>query len=154
MAKKRSASKKKKAAKAKGTNRSFEDLLAGHSAPTQAICRALRGLVQATLPQPVEGIYGGAKVGLALYSIGDGKKVVCGIQPTGDECLFYLHYLKPENSPRLKLEGKGKHALHIRITILNDETSSELVSLLRLAESCSGAFQSAEPGAPSGPARR
>jgi hypothetical protein len=144
MAKKHATSRKKTTAKATRRKRSFEDLLAGHIASTQAVCRALRGLVQATLPQAEEGIYGGAKVGLALYSLGDGKKVVCGIQPTGDECLFYLHYLKPENSPRLKLEGKGKHALHIRITILNDETSAELASLLRLAASSSGEFPGAE----------
>lgn len=135
MAKKRVAPQKEKAANAKRGKRTFEDLLTGHSAPLQDVCRGLRGLLQAALPEAVEGIYGGTKVGLALYAVGDGKQVICGIQPSGDDCLFYLHYLKPEDSPRLKLEGQGKHARHVRVRILSGETRAELISLVRLARS-------------------
>lgn len=135
MAKKGIAKAKKPVAKTEGAKRTFDDLLANHPAPVQELCRTLRGLVQETLPQAVEGIYGGAKVGLALYSVGDANKVVCGIQPSGDDCLFYLHDLQPEDSPRLKLEGKGKHALHVRIKTMSRETRSELATLLRLASS-------------------
>lgn len=121
--------------------------MTGQSEPVQDVCRSLRRLVQSTLPQAVEGIYGGTKVGLALYSVGDGNKVVCGIQPSGDACLLYLHYLKPEDSPRMKLEGKGRHALHIRVNAVSAEIETELSSLLRLALSRSGAVPVAQQGA-------
>jgi hypothetical protein len=132
MAKKQSAPKKEVAA-GRRPGRTFDDLLAGHTAPLREVCGRLRDLVTATLPGAVEGVYGGAKVGVALYAVGGGKTVVCGIQPSGDDCLFYLHHLKPEDSPRLKLEGRGKHALHVRVTTLDDATGAELVSLVQLA---------------------
>jgi hypothetical protein len=134
MAKKKAAPKKKKAAAAKRPSRTFEDLLTGYAAPLQDVCRALRGLVQENEPELKEGIYGGAKVGLALYCSAAGK-VVCGIQPSGEDCLFYLHYLQPADSARLRLEGQGKHARHIKIRKLDAATRDELSALLRLAVS-------------------
>jgi hypothetical protein len=132
VTKKRFASNGGEATKAKRAKRSFEDLLA-HAAPVRDVCRALRDLVRAAVPQAVEGIYGGAKVGLALYSIAEGKQVICGIQPSGDDCLFYVHNVKPEDSSHFKLEGQGKHARHIKLRMLNDERRAELVALIRLA---------------------
>lgn len=145
MAKKRGAPKKNGAANTTRRERGFDDLVAGYAAPLQDVCRAVRGLVRATLPEATEGVYGGAKVGLALYAVAGGKTVICGIQPSGDDCLFYLHNLKPDDSPRLKLEGQGKHARHVKLRAVDGETRAELVALIRLALARSSAGRSAAP---------
>jgi DNA helicase IV len=74
----------------------------------------LRNIIFETLGDIDENIYGGKKVQNALYSKGDPNNVVCGIQTNDKYCLFYLHKTDVVNTDGLKLEGKGKHAKHVK----------------------------------------
>jgi len=94
--------------------RTFDDVIAPHPKPTRELAKRLRELVMDVLSNTDEQIVGGASVGLALYTHSDTNKVMCGVQPSGKTCLLYVHHLKKLDHPRLKLEGKGKHAKHIR----------------------------------------
>lgn len=111
-------------------------MLAPHKAGPQKIALKLRTLVHKTLKDIEENIYGGAKVALALYS----RKgtVLCGIHPSGDACLFYVHHLKVLNHDRLKFEGKGKHAKQIRFHSVKDVHDTDIVWLLREIEKHAG----------------
>lgn len=115
--------------------RNFENCFRGQPPGLLSLGRAVRELVLEALPEATESIHGGSKVGLALYSVSGGKTVVCGIQPSGGDCLFYIHHLSPEDSSSLKLEGKGKHARHLRISALHGPTVDALKALIRLARS-------------------
>jgi hypothetical protein len=94
--------------------RTFDDVIAPHPKSTQKIAKRLRKLVMDVLGNADEQIVGGAKVKLALYTHPETNRVMCGVQPAGETCLLYVHRLRKLDHPRLKLEGKGKHAKHIR----------------------------------------
>ncbi|MGE0128374.1 MAG: DUF1801 domain-containing protein [Blastocatellales bacterium] len=93
---------------------SFEDMIGGHSSEIQATANRLRALVREVLPEADENIYGGAKTGIALYSIGGPNKVICGIQPSDGACLLYIHNITELTHPDLKLEGKGGNNRHVK----------------------------------------
>jgi len=100
--------------------RTFEDVIKPHPKKTQAIAKRLRKLVMDVLANPEEQIVGGAKVGIALYTDGETNSVMCGVHPSGDKCLLYIHHIAELDHPRLKLEGKGKRARHIKFRSVND----------------------------------
>jgi len=63
--------------------RSAKDLRADLAAPI----RDLDKVIRAALPAAAANLYGGAKVRLVLYSIGDANNVICGISPgSTDAC--------------------------------------------------------------------
>ena len=101
-------------AKKATATRTFDDVIKPHPKKTQAIAKRLRKLVMDVLANPEEQIVGGAKVGLALYTDGETNSVMCGVHPSGDKCLLYIHHIADLDHPRLKLEGKGKRARHIK----------------------------------------
>ena len=100
--------------------RTFDDMISSHPKKTQAMALKLRNLVQNSLVDTEEQIVGGAKVGLALYTDSETNKVLCGVQPTDGACLLYVHHIKNFKHPRMKLEGRGKHAKHIRFQSMDD----------------------------------
>ena len=57
------------------------------------------------------------------------------IQPGADGCLLYFHHIVPVDSSILKIEGKGKHARHIKIEALDRPMIEEIRRLLLLARS-------------------
>ena len=114
------------------------EVFEGHPKPVRELAQQLRELAFETLPELTENAYGGAKVRLTLFSLGDPSNVVCGVQPADDGCLFYFHHVKPEDSPTLKIEGTGKHARHVKLRILDRATIEEIRRLLRLARRRAG----------------
>ncbi len=119
-----------KAASRPGT---FDDVIAGAAPVVGDTARHLRALVTAALPDAAEGIYGGASVRIALYSHGGPNHVVCGIQPSGPRCLFYLHRINPEDAPELNFAGKGKHARHLEFTAPTDIPGEAITRLVLLS---------------------
>jgi len=107
----------------------FAELIAPYPADVQAIARRLRGLIQETLPDAAEHIYGGAKIGNALYSIGNPDNVICGIQPATDLCRLYVHNVHDLKHPELKFEGSGKSARHVKVRSV-DVPSAEALQWL------------------------
>lgn len=84
-----------------------------------AIAHRLRALILDE-DQPIEeSIYGGKKVKMASYSIGRTDNVIAVISPAPTHCKLFLHHVDKIDSMGLKLEGKGKHAKHIKIFSLD-----------------------------------
>jgi hypothetical protein len=108
------------AKKAATATRTFDDVIRPHPKKTQAMAKRLRKLVLKALANPEEQIVGGAKVGLALYTDGETNSVMCGVHPSGDKCLLYVHHIADLKHPRLKLEGEGKRARHIKFHSIKD----------------------------------
>jgi len=113
--------------------RTFNDLIKPHAGPVRAIAKRLRRVVYATLPDAQEAIYGGSKVGLALYSLGKGARVLCGIQPGEGKCLLYVHNVTEKDSSELRLEGKGRSNRHVKLVSLEGGQEKAIRALLRLA---------------------
>ncbi len=92
----------------------------------------LRSYVLDVFPNAEESIYGGSKVKLALYSIGNKKNVICGIQQAkNDSCLLYVHHIDSLTHDRLKFTGKGKNAKSIRFHDQKDVLRDDILWLLR-----------------------
>jgi hypothetical protein len=121
-----------------GSVRRFEDLLAGASPRAAGTARRLRAVVREILPGYEENIYGGAKTSIALFSHGGPNRVLCGIQASGEDCLFYVHHAFHLSHPEIKFDGKGKHARHIRYASAADVKREPLACLLREAQRKSG----------------
>lgn len=109
----------------------FPDLLAAQPDQTQMIARRLRGLVLDTLSDVVESVVANEKIALALYTRGEAKNVLCGIQPAGDACLLYVHNVEQQEGDRLELQGEGKNSRHVRFESLVDVAHDEVRNLLR-----------------------
>jgi hypothetical protein len=108
--------------------------LVGSCPPEVAeVAERLRAIVKRVLPQASEGVYGGAKTVIALYSIGGSQNVICGIQPAAKHCLFYIHHVQQQDSAVLKLEGKGKTNRHVKVSDTAAIEESEVERLLGLA---------------------
>jgi len=114
--------------------RTFDDLVASVEKPVRATALHLRKLVRAALgTKAEEAIYGGDQVALALYSVGGPGHVVCGIQPSGARCLFYLHRIGEADAKGLALRGRGKHARHLEFATTREVPDALLRRLVRLS---------------------
>lgn len=94
----------------------FDVLLNNRPENIQLTAKALREVIISELPELNENIYGGKKVQNALYSKHDPNRVVCGMQTNNNYCMLYLHKTNDVDTGNLKLEGKGKHAKHVKYT--------------------------------------
>lgn len=111
----------------------FDALLAPFPETTQHTGAGLRALIRRTFPDFDEHIYGGKAVGNALYSRDSPNRVLCGIQPAEDHCKLYVHHVSDVQLPGIKLEGRGKHARHVKVYTLTEATTVRLLELLQLA---------------------
>lgn len=113
--------------------RTFEKLIKAHPLVIRRIATQLRRLVMAQWPDLVENVYGGAKVGIALYSINEDANVLCGIQPRDDSCLFYVHNVTEADSRTLKLLGTSGNNRHVRFGPKDKLPELAIRTLLQLA---------------------
>jgi hypothetical protein len=113
--------------------RSFTDLVAGHEPVVAATARRLRELIKRLEPEAIENVYGGAKIGIALYSIGTPDRVLCGIQPARGQCLLYVHHVTEADAPELLLQGTGKNNRHLKFTAPPEIDAEAIGALLKLA---------------------
>lgn len=111
----------------------FDELIKPYSADVQAIARWLRGLIQEVLPDAAENIYGGTKIGNALYSIGDPNNVICGIQPAAELCRLFVHSVHDARHRELKIEGSGKNARHVKVRQVGKPSADALKWLIKQA---------------------
>ena len=121
------------AAKAPLRARSFTDLVAGQEPVIAATAKRLRELITRLEPDAIEHVYGGAKIGIALYSIGAPNKVLCGIQPARGQCLLYVHHVTEADAPELRLQGAGKNNRHLKFTAPPEIDAKAIGALLKLA---------------------
>lgn len=112
---------------------SFTDVVSAAPPALHAVAAELRQFIQQQLPGASEGIHGGAKVKLALYSVGG--RVICGLQPSAACCLLYVHAVTERDAPALPLAGAGKRNRHVKLHSVAElrGLAPALGELLRLA---------------------
>jgi len=108
-------------------------LLAPHARTVRDLAKRLRALIRDSLPDAEERVRGSAKAGMALYSIGDSNRVVCGLQPAAGGCLLSVHYVDADDSSGLALKDEGAHTVHIKFRSINRDEEAALSALVRLA---------------------
>ncbi len=118
---------------AAGKPQTFADVLAAHTPEVRRIAERLRELVRGALPDAHEGIYGGAKVAMALYTLEHENDVVCAIQPAAGRCMLYIHRVGAEDAPDLRLYGKGKANRHIKFHGVEEINPEPILTLLKLS---------------------
>jgi hypothetical protein len=93
----------------------FDELIATWPEITRPAAQAARKLILSQHPAIIEQIAGGEKVRYAAYFIGEPIHVVAVLGGGKDHCKLYLHHTSKISTGKLKLEGKGKHARHIKL---------------------------------------
>lgn len=106
----------------------FEDILENKPEEMKGIALQVRSLILKTDKRIAEGVYGGEKVRMSLYSIGGDTNVLYGMGVDKDHIKLYLHHTnKPDvDVAGLKLEGRGKHAKHVKIRTVDEDTKEQL----------------------------
>jgi hypothetical protein len=110
----------------------FEALVAPFPAPIQEVATWLRELILTEFPQLEENIYGGTKVGNALYSVGSSDRVALGIQPGQRFVKLFVHDPEDLKATPFKLEGSGKHMRHVKFTSVPKNRRADVVALARI----------------------
>lgn len=93
----------------------LEDVLQGSSDSVVEVTLYLREIIKALDPRVEEGFYGGKVVKMASFSIGKSDNVIAVLSPAAHHLKLYLHHTDKVDTGDLKLQGKGKHAKHIKI---------------------------------------
>lgn len=112
----------------------FSEMLAPIPEPTRKIATQLRTIIKAALPQADEAFYGGAKMGMVLYSIDGPNNVICGIQPTDKMCKLFFHGWKHLVESGYRMEGSGKNARHIKIRSSQELKAEEIARMINIAK--------------------
>lgn len=100
----------------------FDDIFT--TKPTQelaTLAQQVRSIALTVDKRIEENIYGGAKVRMALYSIGGSNNVLYGIGLGKDHIKLYLHHTENADTETLLLEGKGKHAKTVKIKTVDKD---------------------------------
>ena len=93
----------------------FADIVKGHPQELVEVMTFLQALILSLDKRIEEGIYGGKVVRMASYSIGRADNVIAVTGLGKDHCKLFLHHTDKIDPGGLKLEGKGKHARHVKI---------------------------------------
>lgn len=112
---------------------SFSGLLAPLPKDIREVATRLRSIVKTVIPEADEAVSGGAKMGMALYSIEGANNVICGIQPTEDMCKLYFHGWEHLKTAGYRLEGSGKNARHIKIRSSKELEPAAITAMINIA---------------------
>ncbi|MCB0703921.1 MAG: hypothetical protein KDC34_01370 [Saprospiraceae bacterium] len=93
----------------------FSDILQGLPDFVQEIATNLRALVRPLHPDIQEDLTKTRTMAGAFYSIGSKSNVIIFLQPGDAHCKLYLHHTDKIDTRGLPLQGKGKHAKHIKL---------------------------------------
>lgn len=116
----------------------FDDVVRPLPASIRDAAYAIRRAIQASLPDADECIYGGAKIGMAPYSINGENNVVCGIQPTATSCKVFFHAWKSLVAQGFSLEGSGKIARHVKLREATEVQRMNLARMISIARTATG----------------
>lgn len=98
-----------------------------------ACTRRLRELVVEPLPGCTESVGGAKTMGYAPYWERDRQDVLAMISPEDTHIKLYLHHVRSDPSPRLRVEGPGKNARHVKLQLDGDRDEAAIRDVLRLA---------------------
>ena len=112
---------------------SFDELVAPLPREIREIATRLRAVIRSALPTADEAVSGGAKMGMALYSVGAATDVVCGFQPTRDAVKLFFHGWEALKAAGYRLEGSGRHARHVKVRSSGDLETLDAAEMIRIA---------------------
>lgn len=106
----------------------FDDLVRGCDPEVQEIARRLQALVFEVIPDAEEVTY--LRWRITLYKK---RTEICGIQPAGDRCNFYLTKGAYLHDPEGILEGTGKLIRHVKVRSVVGTAAESIRELLKQA---------------------
>jgi hypothetical protein len=112
----------------------FKELVEPLPKPIVSVATQLREIIKTTVPEADESFHGGAKMGMALYSIDGPNNVVCGFQPAEDMCKLFFHNWDKLKEVGYRLDGTGKNARHIKIKSTQEIERDEITKMIRIAQ--------------------
>jgi hypothetical protein len=112
----------------------FVELLRPLPQPIGDVATRLRAIVTEAIPEADEAVSGGARMGMALYSIDGPNNVICGIQPTESTCKLFFHGWQRLQKAGYRLEGSGKHARHIKISSREEIEPDRVADMIRVVK--------------------
>lgn len=112
---------------------SFNDMIEPFPDDIKKVAKSLQKIILNNFEDADENIYGGLISSTAFYSYKDKMKVFCGIQPTDKFCRLILHNIFNYHNDKLKIEGSGKNARHIKVSFINKEITEVLTDALKEA---------------------
>ncbi|MGB1585554.1 MAG: hypothetical protein ACPHID_00725 [Thermoplasmatota archaeon] len=98
----------------------WEEVLAGYPEPIQAITVALRDIVRDALPMCTETVQGARVMGYAQYWQDERNDVLAMISPEDEHVKLYVHHVRADATGRLKVEGTGKNARHVKLRAVDE----------------------------------
>lgn len=93
----------------------WDEVHAGYPADIQALTQDLREVVVEALPQCTETVQGARVMGYAQYWQDTRNDVLAMISPEDAHVKLYVHHVRQDATGRLKVEGTGKNARHVKI---------------------------------------
>jgi hypothetical protein len=108
----------------------FEEMIAPFPPDVRATADWLRDVIRAEFPQIIESIHGGTKVANALYGVGAADRVALGIQAGERFVKLFVHDPDHLEETPFRLEGKGRHMRHVKLSEPPVAQREELVRLM------------------------
>jgi len=116
----------------KSAPKTFSALFEPFSKEVKHLGEVVRKQIMTSLPDAAENVYGGKKVGNALYSLNGSNNVICGVQPQGSMVRVFFHNWKLLEEAGYRLEGSGKNARHIKIENESDLERFDIPLMLQI----------------------
>jgi hypothetical protein len=112
----------------------FTELFAPFSDDIKTIGEKLRDIILRSTPSIEEHIYGGKKIGNALYSVGEKNNVICGLQPHNNFIRVFFHNWKMLKEAGYSIDGSGKNARHIKVETISSLNNIDLISMIEIVK--------------------
>jgi hypothetical protein len=110
----------------------FGEMIAPFPPEVRATALWVRDVIRAEFPQVLESIHGGTKVANALYGVGRPDRVALGIQPGARFVKLFVHDPDHLGETPFRLEGRGRHMRHVKLSEPPVELRGRLVDLMRI----------------------
>lgn len=95
----------------------WDEVHAGYADDAVATTKRLREVVVAALPGCTETVQGAKVMGYAQYWLTDRNDVLAMISPEDTHVKLYVHHVRKDETGRLKVEGSGKNARHVKLPL-------------------------------------
>ncbi len=109
----------------------FDDILKNRPLHLQNIATEVRKIILKTDASLKEHVYGGDKIKILLFYIGDKNNTLFGLQLADKHCTLYLHQVDWLSFNGFKTEPNGKNTVSIKIHHPSDVKEEFLTSLFK-----------------------
>lgn len=112
--------------------KTFSELLRPFPDGIKDLAELIRKAILDSVPGLTETVYGGKKVGNALYSLENENDVYCAVQPDSTFVRLYFHNWQELKKAGFSLDGSGKHARHTKLRNASDLGKLDLPRMLEI----------------------